>query len=199
MDAADRSGTEVAIMEATYEALSTYGYADLTIQRIADAFPKSKSLLYYHYDDKEAILRAFLDWLVDEFRADFERNFKSDLDDDPRATLEALVDQLLPTELTEEERTFRVAIFALQSRAAHDPAYAERFTELFASIEAALATVVEHGVEQGAFRAVAPDRTARLLLAVASGGVTWTLSTEPAVAAGVRDALNAYLERELYV
>ena len=38
-------GTRAAIMEATFEALSKHGYADLTIQTIADEFEKSKSLL----------------------------------------------------------------------------------------------------------------------------------------------------------
>ena len=185
-------------MEATYEALSTYGYADLTIQRIADAFPKSKSLLYYHYDDKEAILRAFLDWLVDEFRADVERDLEDGIDADPRAALDGLVTELLPTDLDDETRTFRVAILALQARAAHDPAYAEKFDDLFASIEAALVTIIERGVDQGAFQNVDPRRTARLVLAVASGGVTWTLCTGAEVAPGVREALDAVLERQVY-
>jgi AcrR family transcriptional regulator len=198
MDDADRSGTEVAIMEATFEALSTYGYADLTIQRIADAFPKSKSLLYYHYDDKEAILREFLDWLVDEFRTEVERDFETTLAEDPRAALEGLVDDLLPRELSDEGRTFRVALLGLQARAAHDPVYAERFDELFASIEAALVTVIEEGIEQGEFRDVDAQQTARLVLATASGGITWTLCTGGADP-GVRGALDAVLETQLYL
>ncbi|MFC7176334.1 TetR/AcrR family transcriptional regulator [Halosegnis marinus] len=72
MHAGDRSETEEEVMEATYAALAEHGYAGLTVQTIADAFPKSKSLLYYHYDDKEAILRDFIDYLVDAFRAAFE-------------------------------------------------------------------------------------------------------------------------------
>jgi AcrR family transcriptional regulator len=196
MDDAARSGTEVAIMEATYEALSTYGYADLTIQRISDAFPKSKSLLYYHYDDKEAILRAFLDWLIDAFRADFEARLDGETGD-PRATFEVLVDQLLPREFDDEERTFRTAILALQARAAHDDEYAAQFAELFAAIEAALVAVVERGIDAGEFREVDPEETARLVLAIASGGLTWALSTGTSVT-GIREALDALVERELY-
>ncbi|WP_255198056.1 TetR/AcrR family transcriptional regulator [Halorarius litoreus] len=197
MDEAARSGTEVAIMEATYEALSTHGYADLTIQRIADAFPKSKSLLYYHYDDKEAILQAFLDWLIDEFRADFEARLDGDAASDPQAAFDVLLDQLLPRDFDDEERTFRTAVLALQARAPHDSEYAARFADLFDVIEAALVAVIERGVEAGAFHEVDPQQTARLVLAVASGGVTWALSAETSVT-GVRDALDAFVASELY-
>ncbi|MEF8974259.1 MAG: helix-turn-helix domain-containing protein, partial [Haloarcula sp.] len=38
------------IMDATYRALCTHGYADLTMQDIADESDKSKAALHYHYD-----------------------------------------------------------------------------------------------------------------------------------------------------
>ncbi|WP_255151855.1 TetR/AcrR family transcriptional regulator [Halorarius halobius] len=197
MGDAEPNDTEAAIMEATYEALSAHGHADLTIQGIADAFPKSKSLLYYHYDDKDAILQAFLDWVIEEFRSEMEGDLNGRIDD-PRAALEALLDELLPRTFDGEDRTFRVAILALQAQAPHDPAYAEGFEELYDAIEAMLVGVVERGVDSGAFQDVDPERTARLLLAVASGGVTWTLSTDSDASAEVRDVLDGYVESQLY-
>lgn len=182
-------------MEATYDALAAHGYADLTIQAIADEFPKSKSLLYYHYDDKDAILRDFLAYLIDEFHAAFEADVA---DDDPRAALEELLSQLLPREFDAEERAFRTAIFELQARAAHDEEYAARFADLYAAIESVLVTVVEDGIDAGEFQEVDPDATARLLLAITSGGLTWTLTTDQAVGPAVHEAIDAYLERDLY-
>ena len=46
------SDSKKEIMEATYEALCKHGYAELSIEKIADEFDKGKSLIYYHYDDK---------------------------------------------------------------------------------------------------------------------------------------------------
>lgn len=182
-------------MEATHDALATHGYADLTIQAIADEFPKSKSLLYYHYDDKDAILRDFLAYLMDEFHPAFETDVA---DDDPRAALEALLSRLLPREFDAEERAFRTAIFELQARAAHEEEYATRFADLYAAIESVLVTVLADGVDDGTFRDVDPAETARLLLAVTSGGVAWTLTTDEQVAPAVRDVIDAYLDRNLY-
>jgi len=51
-------------MSATYRALREHGYADLTIQQIADEFEKSKSLIYYHYDTRTELLVAFIDHLL---------------------------------------------------------------------------------------------------------------------------------------
>ncbi len=69
-DRPTEEGTRAEIMDATYEALRKHGYAELTIQTIADEFPKSKSLLYYHYDAKDDLLVDFVDWLVEEFAAE---------------------------------------------------------------------------------------------------------------------------------
>jgi AcrR family transcriptional regulator len=194
MDAADRGDTEREIMEATYVALAEHGYADLTIQAIADAFPKSKSLLYYHYDDKAAILRDFLDYLVDAFRAAFE------FDDEaaPTETLEGLLDELLPREPNTERRNFRLAVLELLVHAPHDERYADRFADLHAAIHDGFAAVIEAGIDAEAFAPVDPDETATLLVAVASGGLTWAITVDPALGTQVREVLDTYLAAELY-
>lgn len=48
--------TQEEIMRATHLALCEYGYADLTIQRISEHFPKSESLIFHHYEDKASVL-----------------------------------------------------------------------------------------------------------------------------------------------
>lgn len=64
---ADQDATQEAIMDATYQALCKHGYTDLTIQKIADEFGKSKSLLYYHHDTKDEILIVLLEYLLNQF------------------------------------------------------------------------------------------------------------------------------------
>jgi len=190
----ERSETEQEAMAATYAALVDHGYAGLTIQAIADEFPKSKSLLYYHYDDKDAILREFLSYLVEEFRADFD----IDGDDDPRETLDSLLDGILPRDIDPDRRAFRVALLELLARAAHDDAYADSLSDLHAAIHDRIAAVIDAGVESGAFHPVDPDDTAVVLVALASGGMLWGVTTDPSIARRVRAVLDAYLDAELY-
>jgi len=190
----ERSDTELEVMEATYAALAEHGYAGLTIQTIADAFPKSKSLLYYHYDDKGAILHDFLDYLVDAFRAAFE----FEATDDPRGTLEELLAALVPRDIDDDERAFRVAVLELLAQAPHDAAFAERFADLYAAIYDGFVAVLAAGIESGDFQPVDAEEAATLLVAVASGGLTWSITVDQSIATGVRDVLDAFLETELY-
>ncbi|MFB6147843.1 MAG: TetR/AcrR family transcriptional regulator, partial [Candidatus Nanohaloarchaea archaeon] len=53
--------TSEEIMEAAFRALSEHGYAELSIQRIADESGRTKSAIYYHYDDKEELLEELLE------------------------------------------------------------------------------------------------------------------------------------------
>ena len=65
--------TREAVMAATHRALCTHGFADLTTQRIADEWGKSKAALHYHYDTKEELLRTFLDHLLAKFESQIGR------------------------------------------------------------------------------------------------------------------------------
>jgi AcrR family transcriptional regulator len=54
------------IIDATRAALKKQGYTSLSIQKIADEFDKSKSLLYHHYKGKDEILLDFMDHTLEE-------------------------------------------------------------------------------------------------------------------------------------
>jgi AcrR family transcriptional regulator len=63
----DRSETRTRLLEATRQALCKHGYADLTMQAIADESTKSKACLHYHYDTKAELLSALFDHLLGQF------------------------------------------------------------------------------------------------------------------------------------
>lgn len=106
----EAADTGEAIMEATYRALCKHGYVNLTMQAIADEFEKTKAVLYYHYDTKDDLLVAFLDYLLDRFTEQL------DIDNvvHPNDRLEALIDELLlglgdsDDETTESSRRPRI-------------------------------------------------------------------------------------------
>jgi AcrR family transcriptional regulator len=61
----DPADTKEVIMRATYRALKRYGYAELSIGRIADEADLSKSAFYNHYDGKDDLLLSFLDFMLE--------------------------------------------------------------------------------------------------------------------------------------
>lgn len=188
------SGTREAIMHATYHALCTHGYANLTIQRIGEEFPKSPSLIYHHYDGKDALLLDFLTFMLERFEATVpEREY-----DDPAVHLHAIIEHVLPDTYEPERENFARAMIELRAQAAHDPAYREHFTRTTAFFRDRLAHIITTGVEAGVFRSVDPDRTAALVLATIDGARLQRVTTTDDPGIGVvRAELHAYVRRTL--
>ncbi|MFB6117991.1 TetR/AcrR family transcriptional regulator [Halosegnis sp.] len=160
--ATDRTETEIHIMEATYRALCRHGYADLSVADIAAEFPKSKSLLYYHYDSKEELIVAFLGFAVDQFLAEVEAATD---DDDPIATVRTIVDHLLvvdDSELLEGQRT----IVELRGQAVSEPRFREQFTRVDDRLRARIQTALT------AAGAPDPEATTELIYAALTGAMT---------------------------
>jgi len=193
----DPSDTHEEVMAATYRALCTHGYANLTIQRIADEFPKSKSLLYHHYDGKDDLLLEFLEFILEGF----ESNVPAEEYVDARAHLEALLDHVLPPEadLEEKRRDFASAIVELRTQATHDRAYHDHFTRSSRFFHDRVVAIVETGIEEGVFRPVDPERVATVLMTVFDGTRFRRSTTDVAgTIPDLRAELETYLEACVY-
>lgn len=142
------------IMDATYRALCKHGYADLTMQDIADECDKSKAALHYHFDSKQALLEAFLDHLLESFEAHI-----SDLDgDDPVEQLFDLVDAVLTPPTDDEDAPdaeFKTAILEIKAQAPYETAYREGLAGFDDLLRDRIETLVADGIEQGL---VVPER-----------------------------------------
>ncbi|WP_411964296.1 TetR/AcrR family transcriptional regulator [Haloferax sp. YSMS24] len=160
--------TEVheTLMQATYRALCAEGYADLTMQRIADEAGKSKSLLHYHYGTKRELLVSFLAYLLDRF----EEKVEATEDDAPDERLRFLLDKMCPDEDDDGDYDrFGLALTELRTQAPHDEAYRTQVARNEVAIRERFADIIRDGIEDGTFRAVDPDRTASLLFAALDG------------------------------
>jgi len=192
---ADAEDTRTAIMRATYDALCEHGYADLTIQRIGEAFPKSKSLLYHHYDGKDALLLEFLALLLDRFE---ERELPDELAADPEARLRRFVERIVPADADGRDPSFARALVELRAQAAHDDDYRAHFTRTRERVRDRLAEIIEDGVEDGVFRDdVDPDAAASFLATVASGAMFDAATTDAADLDAVRDELERYVDARI--
>jgi len=190
----DSEGTREEIMQATYRALREHGYADLTVSRIAAQFPKSKSLLYHHYDGKDELLLDFLDFMLEGAKATVP-----DPDDDPSGYLDATLDYVLDPDPPSEYLAFESAMVELRAQGATDERYREAFARHDAFFRGRIAEAVRAGVECGVFDDVDPDRVANFVHTTVEG-------VSPRRAAGdadgedvraIRAELEAYLDATL--
>ncbi|MBO4248916.1 TetR family transcriptional regulator (plasmid) [Halomicrobium sp. IBSBa] len=152
------------IMEATHRAVREHGYSDLTIQRIADEFGRSKALLYYHYDGRDDLLIDFLDYILGGFLANLPEGGTA-----PREELDALVDRLLPTTVDEEPHRLMLAMFELRMNAPHDDAVREQYVEVEAQLRDILEDILRRGIEANDFVDVDVDAEAEALLSLLVG------------------------------
>ncbi|MFP4590977.1 MAG: TetR/AcrR family transcriptional regulator [Halobacteriales archaeon] len=185
--------TKEAIMAATYRAVCTHGFADVTMQDIADEFDKSKSLLHYHFDTKEDLLLAFLHHLVDEFEANLASLLERPIPPEDRLR-EYL--EWFAVEPEEAERTsLHLALLELRSQAQRNPRFREPFRRSDRLGRAAFADILEEGQGTGRFDAeVDVEALARLCYATMDGARARQLTLgEPGYAATVAETLHGLL------
>jgi AcrR family transcriptional regulator len=181
------SDTREEIMAATYRALCKHGYANLTMQAIADEFEKTKAVLHYHYDTKEQLLAAFLEYILDRFTDRLAVD-----DDDPSERLDALIDELLLGLGAEESHEFHTALLELRAQAPHNATFREQLTANYDFLTDLLTTVIDDGIEQEVFHDADAERLATLILATMLGGRVHHITLDrEATVLDVRDALEA--------
>jgi len=181
------SDSRAEIMDATYRALCEHGHADLTMQQIADEANKSTALLHYHFDTKEELLVAFIDHLI----AEFEATVAPDEDESPTERLREFLD-LWVLEPEEDDRTaLHLALLELRSRGAFNDAYREQLAKSDEVLRTTVTEILKDGMDQGLFREVDPEGTARLIVATLDGARTRQITLDdPEYSRRVREQLD---------
>ncbi|MEE6209070.1 TetR/AcrR family transcriptional regulator [Salarchaeum sp. III] len=189
------SETKEEILRATYHALCNHGFADLTMQAIADEAGVSKSLLHYHYDTKQDLITSFLGTFTERFEEDLDS-----LDaDDPAERLDLIVDRLLFGQDDSDQTDFGRAFLELRAQAPHEPAYRDQLAANEEFLRGVLADTIEDGIEQGVFHDVDPERTARLIRATVDGARSQHVTLGDDTREIVRDALDDHVISDLRV
>ncbi|MFW5948108.1 MAG: TetR/AcrR family transcriptional regulator [Halolamina sp.] len=192
---ADPETTQESIMRATYLALCEHGYAGLTIQRIGEAFEKSKSLLYHHYEDKDELLLAFLQYMLEEHEASLP---DPDAEGDPAERLDALLNEMLASTLPDSHYEFTAAMVELRAQAAHDERYSDQFAEHDRLFCDQVAELIRAGVEEGQFREVDAGRAAEFIDSAVAGAMTRRVTGGGDEAArATRAEIDAYVDHVL--
>lgn len=186
--------TNEAIMQATYRALCKHGYPATSISKIAQEFEKSKSLLYYHYEDKEQLLEDFLRYLLDRFESEL-----AGIDDEgPYDHLLAVVEFLVPADLGDEQLRFRRALLEIRSQAPYHATYHDQLERTDELVIAELVRAIERGIEAEEFRAVNARRTAEFIYTTAHGAIGRGVTLDDAdVVREIREAIVEYVDSQL--
>ena len=164
----DSPSAAAEIMDGVYSALRAHGYADLTMQDIADECSKSKSLLHYHYDTKEDLLVAFLDYIV----TDSEERIASRADDPPVERLVQFVGWFVFTPDEADREAFHIALLELRTQGPFNERIREQLARSDRLLRGTVADILADGIEAGVFRDVDVEETAALLGATLDGART---------------------------
>ncbi|WP_136717693.1 TetR/AcrR family transcriptional regulator [Halorientalis salina] len=183
-----------AIMAATYRALCARGYAELTMQDIADETDKSKAALHYHYDSKHDLLVAFLEYLFERFTD----RVADPAGETPAERLAAFVDTVLspPPEDADERVAFRTALLELKAQAPYNDDIRERLEQFDQYLFEHVHEHVAAGIEAGEFRPVDPDDTARFIVTALDGAHTKQVAVGQDIDC-TRRMLRSYVETHL--
>lgn len=155
-------------MSATFDALCEHGYANLTMQAIADEFDKSKSLIHYHYDSKDDLLAAFMDHLLANFVDMVTGCGGQDPADELRGMAELVVTGAEDGHNDAED--FHTALLGLRAQAPYDETLREQLARNDARIRELIADMVREGQERGRFdESVDPDEFAALFRSAIEG------------------------------
>lgn len=182
-------------MQATYCALCKHGYAEVTMQDIADESDRSKAALHYHFDTKEGLLLAFLEYLFESFEA--RVSIPDDRCDGAVERLVAFVDAVLAPACDGETQEFRTAVLEIKAQSPYDEAYRERLVEFDDLIHDRVRGIVADGIDEGAFRDdVDPDDVAEFVVTAINGAQTRRVATGHPIAS-TRRMLVEYVEKRL--
>ena len=191
------SDVDEEILCATSRALCRHGYADLTMQAIADEYSKSKAALHYHFDSKRDLLVAFQGFLGDRF---LERVREADAaaGDDPADRLSAVLDSALSPPESDDLEDLQTALLELKAQAPYEDRYREQSEAFNDAVVALLSEILAAGVASGAFQQdLDPDDTAEFLLTVLEGAQVRHVAVGQ-TPERTRELLASHLERQVY-
>jgi len=160
--------TREVIMEATFRALSEHGYKDLRVRDIGEEMELSRQLIHYHFDGKYDLLSSFLEYVIDQY----EGSVEVDEDADPRAELDARIDQCLFGPGFEEFSHWdRMKVYhELYAHARNDEEHRELFDEHYDRLRGSIVAVIEEGIADGVFRDVDAELMGQLITDVIHAG-----------------------------
>ncbi|NIB40421.1 TetR/AcrR family transcriptional regulator [Pseudomaricurvus alkylphenolicus] len=108
----DGKATAVKIVEAAYQLLKTDGADDFSLRNVAQKAEVRLANLQYYYPRKEALIRALMEYVGDEYDRRYERHLLS-VEDSPLGRFKAVIEFNLADVSAPETRHFFIQFWPL--------------------------------------------------------------------------------------
>ena len=187
--------TRGRILQATYQALHEYGYAGLSIQRIADFTDISKSSIYYHYENKDELLVAFLEQVLEDVR----HGFKIESGSDPVTDLKQFVNQIfLSIDPDSDEQEVPVgAYIEIRAQAVSNEAYRERITHIDRALKEQFQSILQRGIDQDLVWDIDVNQISEFLVTTIIGAIERYATTDTVSVDRVQAEIEQYLNQRV--
>jgi len=164
-----RAGQPIALsgtLDAALEAFNEHGYHGATVRDIAGRVGVTVPALYYHHENKEAMMFSLLDAGITHIAALCKEVETST--EDPRERFDLLVECV-------------VRYMAVSTKLAHldaeiralSPTNRRSYSAKRAKVEGCLRKAVEDGIDNGVFHLADPRDTVRAMLGMIQAITTW--------------------------
>jgi AcrR family transcriptional regulator len=134
-------GTRSVIVSAAQRVLEDEGYADLSLRHVADAAGVAVGNLTYYCRNKQALVRAVIEALVEEFSAGMMQRFEN-LSRSPAENFQVVIDWLITESAA--RKTNRV-MRELWVMALHDPFVAGAVDDFYDELMARAVSLLRRG------------------------------------------------------
>ncbi|EMA28708.1 TetR/AcrR family transcriptional regulator [Haloarcula japonica] len=195
--AGEPADSHEAIMRATFRALREYGYAGLSIQRIADEADLSKSTFYHHFDGKEDLLLSFQEFILTEFNRIFQIESTGDPEQDIKTFVSLILDDFPDCVETPDKNAVLGSYVEMRAQAVQNPDFREKFTETDKLFARQFAQIIEDGIEQGVFADVDPETVSQFMITILDGVILQNATRNDDPVSTVRDTIDEYIEETL--
>jgi AcrR family transcriptional regulator len=174
------------IIEATCKALEKHGYSDLSVQKIADEFNKSKSLLYHHYDGKDEILLDFMEHQLKNYREEAEK-------DNGKDTKEEFRDKAFMA--FGEEKNMK-GFVEIRTEGLRDERFRNLFKEFSEAYRNKLQELIRKGQEEGIFQEADAEKVSKFI-DIVNREVIFSGALEEE-SEEIREELEFYLDQKVF-
>lgn len=155
------------ILRVALAQIVTHGYDATTVRAIAREVGVTVPALYYHYENKQAILVALLDHAMNLVTRHLDAAL-SEVGEDPAARLGAIVEAIVL--YTAQHRSLALLDYERRSLTAENlTTYVARRDR----IERDLRSAVVDGCAAGTFQTPTPETTSRAILSMCHGIAGW--------------------------
>lgn len=164
----DATKTRDTILQATYEVICEEGYSGVSIAQIATRAGISKSVIYYHFENKDAIVQALLRTVLDQLLCEFFENEAIG----PRERMESFLEFVFDTSAESDclaTGPHCQAYIELRTQATHDDGFRKTIQNNETQLHDTIHSCLKAGIEDGRFRIENPQATTTVLVTLIQG------------------------------